>query len=428
MKSAHLCIILFISFCAPLSILAQNKVALGCDGKRYLQDIFTDTTRTVVQFGNNKKLSGANQDLFMDIVEPKGDTLKKRPVIIFAFGGGFIGGERSSMNLFCQSFAKKGYVCATIDYRIINLLELGRLPDSLDIAKIGTQAMQDMKAAIRFFRKDAATVNKYKIDPDNIIAGGVSAGAISAMLVGHLDSADVIADFYRNAVIAQGGYEGNSGNPNYDSSVKAVINMSGGLYRKEIIDRNDPPFINYHGTVDDVVPYGFGKNVYGFFNDGSGTCFGQARSVGVPSVLYTVRGGGHENIYPVTTQTYLADFIKFSTALVVFAKQVVCGDPILTISPTNDIATTEISVFPNPSSDVMQLDWAQNTAQSERNTEGSRFDISITDLAGRTVYQARNAPKSIIAISKSQTGSGMFILKIKAHDTGAYWVKKIVFN
>jgi para-nitrobenzyl esterase len=400
----------------PLSIFAQ-KNAQSCDGKRYLTDVFTETTSTTVQYGSAKPILSPVTALSMDIVQPKGDTLSKRPVIVLAFGGGFVSGTRAIMTPLCQFYAQKGYVCVTIDYR---LWDVARFPDSIDIARIGTQAMHDMKAAIRFLRKDAATTNTYRIDPDNIISGGISSGGITAMLVAHLDSTDVIADFYRTKVVEEGGYEGNSGNPGYPSTVKAAINMCGGLYRKEIIDKNDPPFVNYHGTADATVPYAFGPNVYGFYNDGGATCFAQAKTLGVPSLLYTVKGGGHTDIY---TAKYATEFATFQTATLLFLKQVVCGEPITTatLSPTTEIDASKISIYPNPSFDIVSVDLTKNT-------EGGQTDISVLDLTGRVVFQQKNVQNNIVVLRKNQIGEGLFFVKIESKNADLPLVKKIVFN
>ena len=63
--------------------------------------------------------SSSNDNLVMDIYEPLGDVLTQRPAIVFAHSGGFITGDRNhdDMVAFCDSFARKGYVTATIDYR-----------------------------------------------------------------------------------------------------------------------------------------------------------------------------------------------------------------------------------------------------------------------------------------------------------------------
>ena len=318
-----LLIILLVSISTPLSINAQN--ALGCDGKRYLQDVFTDTTHAKgVEYGKNLA-STVGASLLMDVVEPKGDVLTKRPLIILAFGGGFVSGARNDMLDLCKIFAKKGYVCATIDYRLYDLLK--GFPDSTKITPTIIGAIQDMKAAIRYFRKDATLTNTYRIDTANIIVGGLSAGAITAMHVAEMDSTDNIPTWLRNIVKTEGGFEGNSGNPGFSSSVKGAISLSGGLYQKEYIDKDDVPFIAYHGTNDVVVPFGYGLNVYRFYTDGDSACAAYARTLGIKSNLVTVKGGGHNDIYN-PTGPYAANLADFLNKASLFLKQLVCGESI----------------------------------------------------------------------------------------------------
>ena len=144
-------IVLFFALClvhTPLSILAQN--ALGCNGIRYATEVFTDTTMTTVRYGVNN-VGATTQQLYMDIVQPKNDTLSRRPIIIWAFGGGFVTGQRQDMRSFCQLYALKGYVTASIDYRLFPFF--GVLPDSTAVTNTIIQAVQDMKASIRYIRK-----------------------------------------------------------------------------------------------------------------------------------------------------------------------------------------------------------------------------------------------------------------------------------
>ena len=121
---------------------AQN--ALGCDGQRYVVDRFPDTTLTTVQYGSNTNAVPQVQALYVDIVQPKNDTLSKRPLIIWAFGGGFISGTRQTMREFCNTYAKKGYVCATIDYRLYSGNQ--GFVDSIKMARIIVQALHGVIA------------------------------------------------------------------------------------------------------------------------------------------------------------------------------------------------------------------------------------------------------------------------------------------
>ncbi|MDG1036430.1 MAG: hypothetical protein P8O87_06265, partial [Crocinitomicaceae bacterium] len=80
-----------------------------CDGSRYLNPTYSVTQTNGILFGNNDTYSGNNQDLFFDFFEPTGDVAASRPLIILAYGGSFIGGQRSDMHAYCDYYAQLGY-------------------------------------------------------------------------------------------------------------------------------------------------------------------------------------------------------------------------------------------------------------------------------------------------------------------------------
>jgi acetyl esterase/lipase len=143
-----------MAICLTQQVTAQN--ALGCDGRRYFLDLFPNFTQTTVEYGRNMTWLGTVDPLYMDVFQPQGDTLSKRPAIVLAFGGGFVGGTRETMHDLAKTFVKKGYVTVAIDYRLYSIGILG-FPDSAKMIPAILQAMQDMKASVRFLRKDAAT-------------------------------------------------------------------------------------------------------------------------------------------------------------------------------------------------------------------------------------------------------------------------------
>ena len=112
-----------------------------------------------IQYGSSKTQGGTTTALLIDIYEPAGDTEGNRPVVILAHGGGFLTGDKEAMEGEARYFARSGYVAASISYRLI---------DKDDSPVVRTQgvvdAVQDMKAAVRFFRRDAATNNNYRIN------------------------------------------------------------------------------------------------------------------------------------------------------------------------------------------------------------------------------------------------------------------------
>ena len=102
-----------------IAILGSIEVFAQCNG-RYQTNIYTTVDVTTVQYGSNMDLNNNVIDLFMDIYQPQGDTATSRPLVIFAHGGSFSGGSRSSAELvhFATELAKKGYICASISYRL----------------------------------------------------------------------------------------------------------------------------------------------------------------------------------------------------------------------------------------------------------------------------------------------------------------------
>ena len=413
--------LVFIAQMGPLSMTAQN--ALNCDGQRYLLDKFTDTTMTTLKYGSNFNVQydpafpALSVDLFMDIIQPKGDTLSKRPVIVWAFGGGFVFGERKDMRQLCAIYAKKGYVCVTIDYRLWSFIA-GGVPDSVKLTPVIVGAMQDMKASIRWLRNSAANGNPYRIDVNNIIAGGISAGAITALLTAHIDSTDPISPQIRAVIAARGGIEGTTNNLTTSSSVKGAISMSGALPRREWINAGDPPFAACHGTLDPTVAYGYGKNVYGFYGDGDGTCAPYAASIGVPAVLVTVPNGGHVDIYD-PNGPFSSFAILWGQTMTTFMHRLVCG---VTPLPTADIGNQSFTFFPNPTNDEMSLKFSENT-------EGSLFDVTAFDALGRNVFSSKNQSISGFRLRKTDLGSaGFYVVKMRFAGNDKVIVKKVLFN
>ena len=134
------------------TLFVTSIFAQPCQNGRYASEVFPNHTLTSnITYGSNTTFSGANNSLKLDFYEPTGDTELNRPLIIWVHGGSFLGGSKTDpdMTALSQRFARKGYACASIDYR------LGFFPiDSANAVKAVVRAVQDLKAAIRFFYKD----------------------------------------------------------------------------------------------------------------------------------------------------------------------------------------------------------------------------------------------------------------------------------
>lgn len=92
---------------------------------------------------------------------------KDRPVVVWIHGGGWTKGDKAAMQKKPQAFVEKGYVLASINYRLRPAVTLREM-------------MGDVAKAIRWMRDHA---REYRGDPGSIVVMGHSAGAHLAALV-----------------------------------------------------------------------------------------------------------------------------------------------------------------------------------------------------------------------------------------------------
>ncbi|MDO7884213.1 T9SS type A sorting domain-containing protein [Hymenobacter cheonanensis] len=314
-----------------------QTTATTCGSGRYAADVFAAVTKTTgIVYGQNSVVDYSNntstlKTLALDFYEPTDDPAPQRPLIIFAFGGSFVSGQRTDMDDLCQAFALKGYATATIDYRLVapNSVFTVLFTPALLADEI-VRASSDMKAAVRFFRHDAATANTYHIDPSKIIVAGYSAGAITALQTAYIDS-DTEDPTFTTAYQNNGGLEGNTDLPAPDQllptynarGLAGTFSLAGGVATLGVVSAGNPPLYSVHGDADQVVPYGYGS-VYGtsYKLYGSGAIQPQATSVGILNQLLTLAGGDH------AAPRAAASRVAINTAAAAFFQPLVCTAPL----------------------------------------------------------------------------------------------------
>lgn len=262
---------------------------------RYKDQIFTTASgETDVKYGKAPQWVWPywEEDLKLNVYRPDGDTLTKRPLIIFAHAGGFLNGSKDVDNMLaiCDSFARKGYVTATIDYR------KGFNPlDGSSAERAVYRGIQDGKAAVRFFKEKRDT---YGIDTNNIFFGGMSAGGYIALHVGYMDKeSERPQSTYGGGTVNNLGCLDCSGN-NYahSSKVKGVLDYWGAVQDTTIIETGDAPVLIMHGENDPTVPFGvghpFGLSTLPSTYGGSPVST-RARNLGLDYEFYTSTGNLH---------------------------------------------------------------------------------------------------------------------------------------
>lgn len=243
-------------FCCTLGfgLAAQN-----CDGTRYIDPIFSNVIETPdVKYGEARAYGALfDQDLRLDIYEPDGDTLSKRPVIVFMYGGAFLIGTRNQPPIpdYARYFAERGYVVVSIQYRIgFNTVS------GASAERAVYRAIQDLDAALRYL---AQRRFGYRIDMSNIITTGTSAGSIAGLHHMFLEESDRPTSTYGILLEPSDlGCFSCSGNTDFGSQpvfAKAHINHWGAILDTAYIDANENhPVLHFHGTGDAIVQYGAG--------------------------------------------------------------------------------------------------------------------------------------------------------------------------
>ncbi|MCB0531637.1 MAG: carboxylesterase family protein [Lewinellaceae bacterium] len=404
-------LLLFCFGLVPGFLFAQNQNP-GCDGFRYKQDQFQTVKKTTLPYATAISHTGQSITLSMDVYEPDGDTCSQRPVIVMEHGGSFIFGNKSDMAKWCQLLARKGYVAASIQYRLYPIFQLG-FPDSTDIMDTAMKAVGDMKAAVRFFREDATTDNMFRADTTHIFIGGYSAGAVAALHAAFLDDADVLPAFLQSILTANGGLNGNSGNAanqSHSSAISAVINMSGGLYRRAWINSEEVPMSSIHGTADATVPYESGLAANLAYLEGSGVLHPQALSVGNWSYLETVPGGGHTDIYDQAQfAAQLGNFWTQTTTLLEYLTCYADSLPVLvSIKQPGDMPSNpKWLIYPNPVIKGQQ----QVSIQLPEPVRGT-ISAVVYSLEGKEVIRVKNTLSGTSGIPTAELAPGVYFVRL----------------
>lgn len=386
--------------------------AQDCTGNRYSQVVFTEIDSIVdVQYGSNLLQDGTtNQDLLLDIYFPKNDTDTDRPVVLLAHGGSFIGGNRKGIADLCKNISKLGYVTVSMSYRLLSITDPSVFANvGLAFKKEVVRSVHDMKAAVRFLRKSYDDGNTYGINPNIIIVGGVSAGAILANHAVYLDTEAKIPSELASYFTDQGGLEGNSGNAGYNSKAQMVLSMCGAIMDTTFMESGDQPFYGVHTLNDATVPNLYGQPNIGMSIPvdlyGDSLMFLRARNQGMSTKYKSYAVGGHCEF----GTDYFADMMGFTY-------QNLCSGSLNTNNLSDKI---KYSVYPNPASNSITLDMPGNNNEST---------VQIIDMVGKVIYsQIVPAQQVITSITVSQLPAGIYNFAVKSSD-GKSTIKKIVIE
>lgn len=249
--------ILFVLTAIVLMLSGKAKGQYCTTDTRYTEASFFDSTQITVggniQYGIALDYLGNPDTLLMDLYYPNLtiDTSSKRPFFMLCHGGGFSSGDKQSGDIkdLCIHLAMRGFVCASINYRIgHDFSEYGQY-------KARYRAIQDGHAALRFIVKNA---NAVRIDTNWIFVGGQSAGSLAALGVVYADQSelDSVSLLYSATAtsVELGNLKTSGNNLTNTYSIKGIFNNWGGVVQSEMDVDEMIPTIAFHGAMDTLVP------------------------------------------------------------------------------------------------------------------------------------------------------------------------------
>jgi len=223
-------------FCFAIIAQAQTK-------HRYKDIIYQGVSIDKDQSYNPAASQEDKKSYLFDLYRPTGDDAKHRPLIIWMHGGGFKFGSKSAggVELWSKTFAQRGYVCANINYRLSKKNPLFHFDE---LMKSSYYAVQDVKLAIEYFKKNAV---RYGIDPNKIILAGNSAGGIIALQAAYSSNEELAKMAGISADSAAVNF------PHERVKVAAVINFWGAIYNLDWLKNVKVPIVTCLGSNDGLV-------------------------------------------------------------------------------------------------------------------------------------------------------------------------------
>lgn len=270
MKNKRFLVVMFVSFCLLSSFKIETTFSINLptigaiqksigneEPRRYLDIVFDSVVvEKDVVFGKTTNFRGSEEELLLDIYQPAGDDVKNRPVIVWIHGGGFRYGNDKSQRyivMMAERFAKRGYVCLSINYRL-------RKDPKADKEGTVKDALEDAQKGLDWLR---ANHEKLNVDLSRIIIGGGSAGGILASNLCYKED------------VQSNGKEG----------IIGLVNLWGSpdqSYTFFEIDKHAPPTIIVHGTADELVSFENSKQLIEKLNH-----------FNIKNELFAIEGAGH---------------------------------------------------------------------------------------------------------------------------------------
>lgn len=389
--------------------------------QRYREKVFTNIEfNGNVLFGSWTTKNGGTKHLRYDVYSPKDDTAALRPLVILWHGGAFLDLFKKNspdIVMLARDLAKMGYVVISPDYRgIRDATDFFRKED---LVKEVVGAAIDGNKAICHILSEINNGNPYRINKDEIFAGGVSGGAVLGLHLILLERAeDLPAELIGWAKEVDNGaidealankYCGNS------DVIKGFFSISGAIVDTSFIHHSSTGFVHFHGKKDDIVPYNIGQPLFGFTDApdlyGSKPVHEKNLETGTYSKLYSYDNLGHvpflnldiNNIFSQLNIINQDVYIETLQAMVDYMfERITCeAKSAEEVTGIRRVQTKELSFFPNPSEKYFQISMQEN----------KQWQVQVFDLAGKIIQQS-NFNGNRHQYFTDELAKGMYVVQI----------------
>ena len=375
------------------AVLYIALICLNTSGSaqtRFLDPVFFGSTKqTNILYGQNVNLLFQPTTLHLDIYKPQGDTTSNRPLFIFCHGGGFTIGSKDEPFIvaLCDSFARRGYVTASINYTLVPPNIPGNIGEDT-IQFLGAyKAIQDGHAAVRYFY---ANHQVHGIDTNRIVIGGFSAGAGLSLGLTYMEQEEIppVLDTAIFGTLTGG----NNGFLGFSSKVVGCWNGWGAIGDTNFINPGDIPLVSTHGTQDQNVNCTSLPGIGGLNAYGACAIHNRTNNIGLQNDFLLFNGGGHgvpiQSVYMDSVTDFLADF---------FYKIVEpCGPPLnlstTNVGPNGAILNWEILHFnSNPSIRIEGRKLGSSNRIQLNFFNYNQSQLEVSNLQKNTTYEWRVA-------------------------------------
>ena len=348
--------------------------------------IFSDAqihkdTNIVVAYSFNP-FSNSIDSITMNIYYPDTalDPMTERPFILLAHGGSFLTGDLSTQEYLCAEYAKRGFVSASINYRLGWNCPYFYLhdfcfycPSDTGFLRVATyMAVQDIRTTLRFMGNNPQT---WSVDPNWFFVGGASAGSIASLHAAIWTQSQ--ANQFAPLAMSMVGLLDTAGNTfpvNY--TIRGITDNCGAIAEdSNLVSQLTIPMISFNDEFDCFVPSDTGHIFMCACNTfykvyGSGFIHPRMQAAGNCTELNTAYNSNNHCSWP-------APIIVQRSAC--FFKRIMCNTCVSDtnsnlnyVKPCDSLGTGiefwvdnfSVSVFPVPANDLVTVNFSEHAKHS----------------------------------------------------------------